>query len=118
MSRHETPGRLRTVAAIAALMALAPSTVLADPRYEAVKALGALNGVALHCKYLDEVSRMKLAIVENAPKERSFGLAFDESTNAAFLAHIEAGAACPGKAGFSERVSVTIGDLEQVFATE
>ena len=101
-----------------AVLAYLPVNAVADPRYGAVEALGALNGIALHCRYLDEVSRMKAAVVDNAPKERSFGLAFDGATNEAFLAFIQQGATCPGEAKFSSRVDAAISDLQRAFGNE
>lgn len=87
-----------------------------NSQYGAVKALGELNGVALHCKYLNEVRRMKAAVVDNAPKERSFGIAFDESTNDAFLEFLREGRTCPGPAGFSEQIDKAIEDLHGAFS--
>ena len=75
-----------------------------DPRYQAVADLGELNGIALQCKYLDQVRSMKAAVVANAPKERSFGLAFDQATNDAFLAFIQNDDACPLHDDFERRV--------------
>ena len=89
-----------------------------DPRYRAIKDLGALNGVALQCRYIDQVRRMKQAVVANAPKERSFGLAFDESTNRAFLAFTAEQAACPSGESFARQVGHQIDEVEAVFAVE
>lgn len=80
--------------------------------YASVKALGELNGIALNCRYIGEVRRMKTAVIENAPKERSYGIAFDESTNASFLAFVSSGKLCPGEAGFSERIDQAIERLK------
>lgn len=87
----------------------------ADARYDAVKSLGRLNGIALQCKYFDQVSRMKQAVVSNVPKQRSFGLAFDQAANESFLAFIRERSACPGPAGFENDVSQQIEFLQQVF---
>ena len=89
-----------------------------DPRYEAVRGLGALNGVALQCKYIDQVRRMKAAVVASAPKERSFGLAFDEATNDAFLAFIRDGASCPTQATLARRVGHQIDAMRSAFAAD
>ena len=96
---------------------LITSTVVADDeaRYDAVKALGRLNGIALQCKYIDQVSRMKQAVVETVPKERSFGLAFDQAANDSFLVFIQEQSPCPGPAGFEEDVSQKIELLQQIF---
>ena len=86
-----------------------------DARYDAVKALGRLNGIALQCKYIDQVSRMKQAVVKTVPKERSFGLAFDQAANDSFLAFIQEQSPCPGPAGFEKDISQQIELLRQTF---
>jgi len=100
------------------MLALAAPVTAADedPRYAAVQALGALNGVALQCKYIDQVRRMKAAVVANAPKERSFGQAFDQATNDAFLAFIKDQAACPSHDSLERRVGHQIDALQAAFA--
>lgn len=105
-----------TLTLLIALFSLEPLAADSDAQYAAVRALGALNGVALQCKYVDEIRRMKAAVVDNAPKERSFGIAFDESTNDAFLAFIREGGICPGPAGFSEQVDAGVEELRRAFA--
>lgn len=97
------------------LSAGALSAAPTEPRYAAVALLGELNGMALQCRYLDQVRRMKAAVVANAPKERSFGLAFDEATNAAFLRFIREGEACPVHDEFQRRVGHAIDRVEAVF---
>ena len=97
------------------LLAASPVAADSDTRYDAVKALGRLNGVALQCKYIDQVSRMKQAVVKRVPKERSFGLAFDQAANDSFLAFIQERSPCPGPAGFEKDVTQQIEHLEQVF---
>jgi hypothetical protein len=88
-----------------------------DAQYAAVKSLGELNGVALHCRYFEQVKKMKAAVVQNAPKERSFGLAFDQSANDAFLAFIAAATPCPGAAGFELQVAQRIDAMRDAFKT-
>lgn len=89
-----------------------------DQRYAAIDALGEMNGVALQCKYLDEMRRMKAAVVRNAPKERSFGLAFDQATNRAFLRFIEQQQSCPHPEDFTGRVDQRIDAMRAVFAAD
>lgn len=120
----ETARRRRVViggSLLLAILLFASSSSAAsdqDPRYQAVQAMGRLNGVALHCRYLDQVRRMKAAVVANAPKERSFGLAFDEATNQSFLDFIKTRAVCPEQAGFGRKVGHGIDALKAVFAGE
>lgn len=100
------------------LLTLAAPLASADTaaRYDAVKSLGRLNGEALQCGHADEVRRMKQAVIDNAPKERSFGLAFDEATNEAFLDFINSGGTCSGKGAFSSRVDAAIEALREAFS--
>lgn len=107
-------GRLLAVILALSLPSLA-FTADDDPRYAAVKGLGGLNGVALQCKYIDQVRRMKSAVVANAPKERSFGLAFDEATNGAFLAFIRDGKSCPTHATLERQVGHQIDAMRAAF---
>ena len=99
------------------LVTLAAGPARAEPPapYRALADLGRLNGLALHCKYLEEVRRMKAAVVESAPKERSYGLAFDEATNQAFLEALRGGP-CPGPAGLAQEVDGAIAALRRAFA--
>jgi len=85
---------------------------------EAVSRLGELNGIALQCRYLDQVRRMKQAVIGAAPQEREFGADFDAATNRAFLAFIDKGARCPGRATFEARVGTRIEELNASFAPE
>ncbi|MCB1786393.1 MAG: hypothetical protein KDJ33_09090 [Gammaproteobacteria bacterium] len=101
---------------VVALSAAVPVNADDDPRYLAVAGLGELNGVALQCKYLDQVRRMKAAVVEHAPKERSFGLAFDQATNDAFLAFARNNDVCPSHDGLERKVGHQIDRLAEAFA--
>lgn len=103
---------------VAVFLLLPLTAAMADTqaRYEAVKSLGRLNGEALQCGHVDEVRRMKQAVVDNAPKERSFGLAFDEATNEAFLDFIEQRSRCSGPGSLSGRVDTAIEVLVEAFA--
>jgi hypothetical protein len=89
-----------------------------DVRYQSISALGEMNGVALQCKYLDQVRRMKRAVVDSAPKERSFGLAFDQATNRSFLEFVAQGKPCPGPAGFELQVGERIEAVRRSFSTD
>ena len=66
------------------LPALAQTKPLTEAQYGTIKALGELNAVALHCKYINETRRMKKSLVLTLPKVRQFGEAFDIETNKAF----------------------------------
>lgn len=113
--RPALAGRL-AAAGLALLLSATAMCADADPRYAAIEGLGALNGVALHCKYLDQVRRMKAAVVASAPKERSFGMAFDQSTNDAFLAFVRGAQGCPPHDSLERQVGQQIEVLTEAFA--
>jgi len=81
----------------------------------ALKALGGLNGMALHCKYIDQSAKMRKAAVETLPKSRKYGEDFETATNDAFLSASKTGAACPDKAAFENDVASAIGLLKGAF---
>lgn len=110
---------MKPAAALLAMLFFS-TTVWSDDesRYEAVSGLGALNGIALQCKYLDQVRRMKAAVVAYAPKERSFGLAFDQATNEAFLAFARRGEVCPAHVSFEQQVGQQVDRMAQMFVKQ
>jgi len=57
----------------------------ADAGLAEVRDLGRVNGQALACGYAETVSRIKAVMIYHAPKSRSYGAAFEETTNKAFL---------------------------------
>jgi hypothetical protein len=112
------PSKLCAAGIVIALTVPVNAADTPDPRYAAVSALGELNGIALQCKYLDQVRRMKAAVVANVPKERSFGLAFDQATNDAFLAFIRQGDACPTHDAHERQVGHAIDRMRTVFTEQ
>ena len=92
-----------------------PAAAIGDRQYQAIVALGDLNGVALHCHYLDQTHRMKKALVRVLPRRRALGQGFDDQTNLSFLRFIEERASCPDEADLAARVDSAIRELEQAF---
>ena len=88
---------------------------LNSQHFSAIRQLGEINGVALHCKALAETQRMKRALVLNLPKRRQLGELFDSETNASFLKFIREGAICPSPDELKNQVDEAIGILEEVF---
>ena len=111
------PGVLVTIFAL--LLTSSVSAAADDSAgLEAITALGNLNGIALGCKYINQVRRMKQAVIANAPKERSYGIAFDDSTNDAFVAFIGSGKQCPGEATLASQVDAAVQAVEQAFTKQ
>ncbi len=93
----------------------ATATAITDTQFDAVKRLGALNGEALNCGYIDETRRMKRSLVTAVPKIRIIGKAFDDATNEAFLAMVSEKRPCPSERNLSERVDREVELLQQQF---
>lgn len=81
----------------------------------ALKALGGLNGIALHCSYIGSSAAIRKAAAENLPKSRQYGAAFEEATNEAFLDAARTSKACPDKAEFEKDVASAIGLMKNAF---
>ena len=98
------------------------AVVVADPvgsvGEASLRSLGETNGVALACRYLEQTRRIKAAVVESVPKERRYGLVFDQATNEGYLGFVQAQRPCPMPVGFMELVNQKIVALDQAFAAQ
>lgn len=59
--------------------------VASEAGVDEIKALGQLNGKALACAQKENLSRIKMVMINLAPKTRQHGVAFEESTHEAFI---------------------------------
>ena len=98
-------------------LSIASSSAFAvsDKQMDSVAKLGDLNGIALQCSYIEQVSKMKKAIVDNVPKVRAIGQTFDEQSNESFKAFVGKGEPCPPKTSFGMQVDAAIMELEVRF---
>ena len=97
-----------------------PNALFAESQeqLDAIRDLGNLNGIALHCKALTETQRMKRALVANLPKKRQLGELFDYETNRSFMAFIDSSSSCPSPQDLSHEVDAALDRLESVFTRE
>ncbi len=88
------PSRITLLLLIAVLSA---PTLAADAEAGllAIKALGKLNGQALACAQMPAAARAKSLMLAHAPKTQRFGDAYEEATQAAYLAQTRAADPCP-----------------------
>ncbi|MCG7984253.1 MAG: hypothetical protein JAY90_16065 [Candidatus Thiodiazotropha lotti] len=86
-----------------------------DDQLTAIRALGSLNGVALHCGRLDQTQRIKQALVLALPKQRQLGELFDYQTNKSFMAFINEKRTCPATDAFNQRVDMALDNLNAVY---
>ena len=87
-----------------------------EVQHATITRLGELNGVALQCRYFDQMQRIKQTLVANLPKRRELGLLFEDSTNKSFMAFMQQDKTCPGSADFVSQVDSAVSDLETAFA--
>lgn len=99
---------------VLALSSLSPASMAADQGTAAISALGQINGIALACKQPAIVSRARNAMQTTAPKTRAYGEAFEDATNAAYLAQGK-GAACPDAATLARQLKEAEVQLEAAF---
>jgi hypothetical protein len=89
-------------------LALAGAALADDATIEAavavVRELGTVNGQALACGHSSTVAWSKVLMMNHAPKTRRFGEAFEEGTQAAFLAHSREPATCPDATALANRL--------------
>ncbi len=98
-----------------ALLWCGQALAISDDQFESIKQLGNLNGVALHCGYLEETRRMKTALIDSLPKRRELGLAFDQITHESFMEFIQEERSCPSAGEFSRQVEQAIERLDASF---
>lgn len=109
-------GPFRSYIVLLLLLLAAVPAAAATPQEQAVKALGMLNGTALHCHYMDEMRRIKGAVVAHAPRTRPMGAIFEEATNESFLAFAREERACPPQKSFTREVDAAVKALQDASA--
>jgi tetrahydromethanopterin S-methyltransferase subunit E len=80
-----------------------------------VRSLGKLNGQALACSQLDNISRIKKIMISHAPKSRQYGDAFEQSTQKAFLQRSSEQQACVDVAVIALKVESVAARLQAMF---
>ncbi len=92
---HSSLSALLMAAAIAGGFAGSAQAQSADDLQKAVTELGKLNGIALACKQGALSARLREAVIDLAPKERTIGEYFEQATNETFLSFGQNDEKCP-----------------------
>lgn len=100
---------------LCAVLWQAPVRAATQPELDAISAMGELNGIALQCRYIERVQRIKLSLVMHLPKQRELGEWFEHTTNNSFIDFMRKGSACPTRAQFDEQLDVAIKQIETTF---
>ncbi|RMG34395.1 MAG: hypothetical protein D6720_09265 [Gammaproteobacteria bacterium] len=91
----------------------APAT---EAQLQAIARMGELNGVALQCRFVDQVRRIKQELIKRLPKQRALGAWFEQKTNAAFTDFINRGDRCPGLLEFEKDLEQAVARLDEAFS--
>lgn len=89
-----------------------------DAQNQSVEQMGKLNGIALVCRFFDQVTPIKKALVEALPKRRELGRAFEAVTDKAYREFIAAKATCPTAEDFAADLDAAIQALNQSFSSK
>ena len=91
------------VAVLCGLTFSAAALAAEEAGLAAVRDLGRLNGQALACGQKDTAAWVRILMLNHAPKTRAYGEAYEEASQAAFVAH-NRGTPCPSQAELSARL--------------
>ncbi|MCK4708354.1 MAG: hypothetical protein KAU21_07040 [Gammaproteobacteria bacterium] len=100
---------------ITALFWLSPVQSATDSQLSAIGDMGRLNGVALQCRYTEQMQRIKMTLVLHLPKQRALGEWFEQTTSTSFMDFMNKGSSCPDSQSFVEQVDTAIKKIEIVF---
>lgn len=81
----------------------------------AISAMAEVNGVALQCRYIEQMQRIKRVLVLHLPKRRELGDWFEQQTNASFMQFMSNDSTCPGSLKFIQQVDMAVDKLQTVF---
>lgn len=94
-----------------------PAHAFTDEQNQSIEQMGRLNGIALSCRYFDQVKHIKKALVEALPKRRELGRAFEAVTDQTYREFIANKSTCPTAEAFAADVEMTIQTLKQRFSS-
>lgn len=107
---------MKKILLLMALLFSAQLYAATDAQRKAIEDIGELNGVALQCSYIDKVRVIKLALVNNLPKQRVLGQWFEDATNQSFMNFMQSDQSCPRIDQFSIDVDAAISQIEAEFS--
>ncbi len=89
-----------------------------DEQTQSLEQMGKLNGIALGCRYFDQVKIIKKALVQALPKRRELGRVFESVTDQTYREFVASKAACPAPEAFAAELEAAIESLNQNFSPE
>lgn len=116
--RRAVPALLVALCATGAALAQSGPAVGADTGLKEVAELAQLNGEALACQDSAAMRRAKALMLAHAPKTARYASAFDDGTQAAFLAVTRSAAGCAEPATRATRLDALAQRLAQVLPAQ
>ena len=89
-----------------------------EEQTQSLEKMGKLNGIALSCRYFDQVKTIKKALVQALPKRRELGRTFEAVTDRVYREFMASKAACPTPEAFAADLELAIRQLNQHFPPE
>lgn len=99
------------------LVLLWQSSALAatQAQLDAISPMGKLNGIALQCRYVEQMQRIKMSLVLHLPKQRELGDWFEQTTNSSFLDFMNKDLSCPDINLFEQQIDAAIKQVATTF---
>ncbi|WP_456412014.1 hypothetical protein [Thiolapillus sp.] len=95
-----------------------PAQATTEEQTQSLEKMGQLNGIALGCRYFDQVKAIKKALVQALPKRRELGRTFEAVTDQTYREFVASKAACPSTEAFAADLEAAIQRLNQNFSPE
>jgi hypothetical protein len=94
-----------SIVALILTLAYSSTAISATPsQLDAVAEMGRLNGIALQCRYVEKMQKIKMSLVLHLPKQRELGDWFERSTNESFMDFMNRDASCPPMEMFEQQL--------------
>lgn len=103
------------VLTITTIFWLSPVQAATENQLSAISAMGELNGVALQCRYIEQMQRIKMTLVLHLPKQRELGDWFEVTTSKSYMDFMNKGLPCPDSQLFVAQVDEAIKKIEISF---
>jgi len=87
-----------------------------DTQLQAIARMGELNGIALQCRYLDQMRRIKQVLISHLPKQRALGEWFEKTTQDSFMNFMQQNRECPGLIEYERELDQASKRIAEVFA--
>jgi hypothetical protein len=113
--RNDMQKSLSVVALLLTLLCSASANSATPAELDAIAEMGRLNGIALQCRYVEKMQKIKMSLVLHLPRQRELGDWFERSTNQSFMDFMNRDARCPPLEMYEQQLEAAIKDIEKIF---